>query len=314
MSAAAPQEIVVYIHGVSPEPDGRSHAADYERMHRGIAGHNPAWPKRFLGIEWGLNDYSCAECDYELLTDAQRLLGERLFPSLSLDSDFSINPGRMILNNLRPLLYYGFGDMFYYASADGKRTVRNTVAQQLCRYIESETGWDHPISMTLIGHSAGSVIAFDLAFFLFFAGHDAEYNFLPHDDPAFDDARRIRSLADKNLLRIRRLITFGSPIAMLTFRSDAVVKILAAGGALNPRDYGFVQNISGEVELPGPRWLNIWDRDDPIAWPVQPLMQVDADAESPVADIYIDVSDSISKSHSEYWRSERVYKAIAKRW
>lgn len=141
MSKSKPAEIVVYIHGVSPELYNRSHAEDYHRMHRGIQKYNSTWPSSYLGIEWGWGDCSCSIGDLESLTDAQRLLGERLFSAVDSERDFTINPGRAIVNNLRPLMFYGFGDMFYYVSADGKQAIRNTVVQQLCRHIERESNW-----------------------------------------------------------------------------------------------------------------------------------------------------------------------------
>lgn len=320
MNTIEPREIVVYIHGVSPDVHGRSHAGEYQRMNDGIRRHNPVWPETFLGIEWGWNSSGNAPHDQNLLSAAQRELGGRVFQALDHDGDFSINPGRMILNNLRPLMFYGFGDIFYYVSADGKRAVRKSIAQQLCGFIDAEAGWDQPISITLIGHSAGSVIAFDLAFFLFFSGENEDHAFLPCDHCAYADARRIRKLADVKKLRIRRLITFGAPITMLAFRSDPVLQFFAGGNSMEPGDYGLHSNTIGASPLPGARWLNIWDKDDPIAWPVEPLMQSNGSGDgndnepSPVQDIYVDVSDSISRSHSQYWGSERVYKTIAGRW
>ena len=136
---AEPQEIIIYIHGVSQDLRGRSHAEEYKKLHDGIGRHNPAWPSRYLGVEWGWNHTPGPTRDHELLTDAQRMLGGRVFPALAENVDWSINPGRLILNNLRPLLIYGFGDIFYYVSSDGKRAVRNAVSQQLCRYIDAES-------------------------------------------------------------------------------------------------------------------------------------------------------------------------------
>lgn len=321
MNMAEPRELIVYIHGVSPDVYGRTHASEYQRMNDGIHKYNSAWPEQYLGIEWGGPQFGGPPRGQALLTKAQRELGGRVFKSLDDASDFSLNPGRAILNNLRPLMFYGFGDMFYYVSADGKRSVRNAIIQQLATFLDATVGWDQPISITLIGHSAGSVIAFDLAFHLFFPNVGEHHSYLTRHDCGYADAKRIRGLTDVGRLRIRRLITFGAPITMLVFRSDAVVDNFAAGSAIDPKHYGLNTNIPGADPLPGARWLNVWDKDDPIAWPVEPLMLTNSNLNAKefdksilVEDIYLDVSDSISRSHSEYWGSERVYKAIASRW
>jgi hypothetical protein len=110
-------------------------------------------------------------------------------------------------------------------------------------------------------------------------------------------------------LRLRRLITFGSPISFLAFRSDALVEILARDDRLRPEDYGLKSELTGEPPLPGPRWINLWDRDDPIAWPVSPLMESEL-----VEDVYVDVSNSVTSAHTAYWKSRKVHKEIARRW
>ena len=67
--------------------------------------------------------------------------------------------------------------MFYYASKDGKKAVRNTVATQIIKAMDQYLSADKAplLSLTILGHSAGSTIAFDLLFYLFF---EHENNFL----------------------------------------------------------------------------------------------------------------------------------------
>jgi hypothetical protein len=57
--------------------------------------------------------------------------------------------------------------------------------------------------------------------------------------------------------------------------------------------------------------MNIWDRDDPLAWPVEPLMDTSSGT---VSDVYVNVSDWITKAHNAYWTSKAAHKAIAKGW
>ncbi|MHC5023926.1 MAG: hypothetical protein ACYTGG_08435 [Planctomycetota bacterium] len=307
-----PLEVLVYLHGVSNDLRGRAHDEEYKALHDGIARHNNDWPNRYLGVEWGWDHTPGRATSHELLTDAQRQLGARLMPALMDPGDFTLNPARAMVNGLRPLMTYGFGDIFYYVSADGKKAVRRAVAKQIVEFIRREVGddTDAPISLTLLGHSAGSVVAFDFLFFLFFG---KKHTFVQGRDDVVTDAMDLRERAQEGRLRLRRLVTFGSPISMLACRSDPVLKILAAGGRLDPKDYGLSSQMEAGPLLEGPRWINFFDRDDPIAWPVEPLMDEQPGAVR-VQDVYVDVSDSVSKAHDKYWRSKQVHQIIAKGW
>ena len=312
-------EVVIYIHGVSNELRGKSHDPEYKSLNDGIGKILNSWPSIYIGTEWGWNYKGVTSPkSHELLTDAQRLLGGRAIKAVDDPWDFTINPGRLFLGKLRNLVMYGFSDMLYYVSKDGKKAVRNAVASQIVKKLEPilKDKTKPNLSLTLLGHSAGSVVAFDLIFYLFFS---SEHNFLfdrktKAEKDLFTALSKLRKLAQNNKLRIRRLITFGSPITSMSFRSDAILNVLAANGELDPADYGLNKNPkSFGKSLQGPRWVNIWDKDDLIAWPVEPLMKQSSNKKI-VSDVYIDVSDSISESHNEYWTSKKVYEAIANLW
>src|SRR5882672_10982516 len=192
------------------------------------------------------------------------------------------------------------------------------------------------ISLTLLGHSAGSVVAYDLLFYLFYTERKIQ-NFIdvkkvkaPPSDagtpadltaPAkidtLGDLQRLKAMAQLGQLRVRRLFTFGSPITPLAFRSDAVLSILARpeGGTkpnrLTAEHYGLTANPETFETLHGPRWVNFWDKDDPIAWPVEPLMLQTPDV---VKDMYVGVSDDITNGHGEYWKDEEFQKLVAEAW
>lgn len=306
-------EAIVYIHGVSQDLDGASHADQYQAMNDGIRRVSPSWPASYLGIEWGWHPVVEAGYGHQRLAEAQKALGDRVMTAIHRSADWTINPGRIIADNLRRLLFYGMADAFYYVSEDGKRTIRNAIARRVAAFLQPRLADDGPVSLTLLGHSAGSVIAMDFLFFLFYPDEGRSHVYLPSGDPSEDDAMVLRRLAQAGRLRLRRLFTFGSPVTMLACRSNAVVDILAGGGRLDPRDYGLLSGFSAASALEGPRWLNVWDRDDPIAWPVEPLIA--RGTGGPCAeDVYIDVSDSISRSHTAYWQSSSVHRLIGQRW
>lgn len=91
------------------------------------------------------------------------------------------------------------------------------------------------------------------------------------------------------------------------------MEILANNNHLNPSQLGLDRNpeVFG-APLEGPRWINLWDKDDIIAWPVEPLMgEQDAGL---VADLYTNVDWKISTAHNQYWKSHIVSEKIAKHW
>ena len=309
MASEQPLEVVFYVHGVNPGVEGRLHTGDYTNLHQGIAeaGVDDQWPEEFGGAEWGWNFDDAQPRSHRALTTAQKVLGGQVFDDLKEQPDLTFNPARLLLNGLRKIIFYGFGDMFYYVSADGKWAVRAEVASQLLKHIEQRRGdSDEPISLTLLGHSAGSVIAFDFLYYLF---SKRKRGFLRSDDDTAQGMATLKEHAGNGRLRLRRLVTFGSPISLLAFRSNALVEIFARDETLEPEDYGLVSKLPDQPDLDGPRWINIWDKDDPIAWPIAPIM------DSPLAkDVYVDVSDKVSAAHDAYWESKKAHRAIASSW
>ncbi len=79
-----------------------------------------------------------------------------------------------------------------------------------------------------------------------------------------------------------------------------------------PQDYGFTSQLDGSERISGRRWLNIWDKDDPIAWPVEALMDTPRGKQY-AEDAYVDVSDFVGKAHDRYWRSRKVHEITAER-
>jgi pimeloyl-ACP methyl ester carboxylesterase len=312
------REILIFVHGVSSDTLGRRHDQEYDALYNGVASASSAsspWrTAEMCRIEWGWNyDGLRTPKNEQLLTLAQTNLGERLLKVVDDTYDPTINPGRFVVNGFRPLMLYGFSDMFYYVSTDGKAAVRAALGEQIARFVEAGQGDPRePLSLTLIGHSAGSVIALDFCYFLFAKEH-RDFGQGNMSGRGGEQLTHLRALAQEGRLRIRRLITIGSPICMLACRADAVVEILAGGGRIDPAVYGLTQNpiFFGPLKLRGPRWMNIWDKDDPIAFPVEPLVDNRLQA---VSDLYINVSSNIAEAHNLYWANHDVHGQIAKYW
>ncbi|MDY6937661.1 MAG: hypothetical protein SWY16_08330 [Cyanobacteriota bacterium] len=313
-------EYLIYIHGVSQD-NNRKHQKTYDSLHNGVKSVKKPFPNRAdwdnanrCDVEWGWHYDARASFEGDrLLAQAQEQFAERLLPQVKEASDWTINPARLLLLTLREMTIKGFSDIFYYASRDGKNSIRATVASQILPSLRQPLENNEPISLTFLGHSAGSVVAFDFLFYLFAPSEVLEEHEFIEDlsTEREQDFHQLRQLAEAGKLRVRRLVTFGSPISMMAFRSNAVLKILAQGDRLNPSYYGLDRNPEGFGNpLGGSRWLNFWDKDDFISWPVRPLMQ-----DSPmVEDIYTDIADRLATVHNEYWDSQIMHEEIAARW
>jgi len=315
-------ELPIYIHGVTGRNEG-SHHEQYKSFHQAITSYRQDWPAPYCGVEWGwypgtvLNPKS-----QQLLTQAERRLGDRALSAVQDPHDFTFNLLRIAVEKFRPLMMYNFSDIFYYVSEDGKAAVRYTVAEQIVNCLKPLIGETKaPISLTFIGHSAGSLIAFDFLFYLFterpleeFIKPEKLAQVVPNNSDhkqTLTALEELKKLAMDGQLRVRRLFTFGSPITPLAFRSDKVVEIIAqvGEGRLNAADYGLLTNPSafGPV-LKNPRWINLWDKDDVIGWPVEPLM---TDTGTAIVDRYVDVSDDPTQAHTAYWNDQGVHQEIA---
>lgn len=309
------REIVIFVHGVSSDTMGRRHDEEYNSLYEGVRDHTrraSAWRNaEICRVEWGWNfDGHPGAKSHRILTQAQTQVGGRLLKVIDEAFDPTINPGRLIVNSFRPLLVYGFSDMFYYVSTDGKAAVRGSLAEQVVGMFDPSCMQDDPISLTFVGHSAGSVIVFDFCFYLF-AKEDRQFVRDPSKGLCNQQVHILREMALSGRLRVRRLITMGSPISMLACRNDAVVELLALGERIDPAWYGLTQNPETFGDpLRGARWINIWDKDDPIAFPVEPLMRPGG----AVKDEYVNVSSNIVEAHNAYWTHGDVHETIARLW
>ena len=307
-------EVVIYIHGVSQSKQERAHDREYSQLHEGIRKWANDWPSRYCGVEWGGNPFpkDPNPRSHKLLATAQRHLGSRVMPVIDDASDWTPNPARLAVGTIRRLAFYGFSDMFYYVSRDGKNAVRSTVAEKDADFVRSEVTENDLLSISIIGHSAGSVVAFDFLFYLF-SNKKSAAKFCTGNPAVRKAMHELETRVTNGTLRLRRLVTFGSPLSFTIFRSDAILKTLARDKQLDPSDYGLTSNFGdGHAPLSNPRWLNFWDKDDPISFPIEPL--VDQPNSALALDVYSDVSDSLSQAHNAYWDNEDIHTEIGKRW
>jgi len=200
------------------------------------------------------------------------------------------------------LLFFGITDVSYYLSADGEQALRshvfNFIGQEIRRL---DKGAKRCFSITIFGHSAGSVIAHDMLFHLF---NDKNYT-RKNEGDTFTEMEKLRQMIDAGRLRIRHLYTFGSPISTLMLWSDSLINKFRADKLLQPEDIGM-----GEANnLSNPRWVNFWSRYDLASYPVSFNYSNPAGV---IKDIEIHSSKLPEKAHLGYWESDEMADHIAR--
>lgn len=302
-------EVPVFIHGITPDADPHSHASQYESLNglilkaferlNEVQKLDGEASKQFnadlIPVEWGWLSPgdSTTETDEWLAKAEHRLLEIVSKSEIGISNfDFTLNPMRVFRGITRALIFQGFADLFYYASREGEIVVRDHVFRQIVNGIK-QIGEAERISLTLITHSAGTIIAHDLLYQLFRSEEvvkvKANFGELPH--PA---VKELRELTANGQLRIRRFYTLGSPITPLVMRSTGLIRKSLANEPLLARNIG----LEPQPDLPGYRWVNFWDQDDFASYPVSFLYEAGV-----VEDRYVDVCDSIllNPAHNLYW-------------
>jgi hypothetical protein len=178
------------------------------------------------------------------------------------------------LDVLRREILTAFSDVLVYKSEYWSQEIRNLVLQQIDPFIHS----DDPV--TLIGHSLGSVVAFDTLYFN------------ARDNPAWNDAG----------FRPANLFTMGSPIAIFSLDVDR-------DAALQTSKYTVPEGQSFPLLRPGGVWYNFLDLQDVIAYPLEVLFE----GKFAVEDLIVQTGTNPRKAHTGYWDNDEVARAIAQR-
>jgi len=291
-------ETALFIHGIMLDQDPGPHDSAYDGLFDLIQKAlkkkgKPLLDPAPIKVEWGWNSGQSSESD-RFLSDAERRIAARVDEVEQTIQDFSVLRPVHIL--ARQIMIYGFGDLFYYVSKDGERAVRRQVFQTLCNQItEKQSRYKTRLSLTLVAHSAGTIIAHDLLYHLFRASKSSEGG---------KPVQQVRELVRNGQLRVRKLYTMGSPITPMSIRSEALIKKLMNNQKLNPKDLG-LRDSDG---LTNPRWVNFWDRDDIAAFPVEFLYN---NENKVIEDKYLDLGDVFPPCHSKYWTSAELARYIA---
>lgn len=302
-------EIALFIHGITPNrnPELKTNPEKlyktlYESIQKELVQQGKKKLDASIGVIWNWNPSKNVPLYVDQsLAEAERLIGDQI--NLLERGVRSINWLHFLLWKAfygigRDIMLYGFADAMYYVSKDGEATVREHVFKYLCeeiiKLVKAEGGKSVKISLTVLGHSAGSLIA-----------HDFLYHLFSDRQPKASDVEEIhilrKMMSDKaedpdkiaHRLRVRRLYTFGSPLAPWFIRANSLLTKISTNERLKISDLG----LEARPELDNPRWVNFWALTDVAAFPLSFLYD-DQDA---VKDEYVNVGLWFPGTHGAYW-------------
>lgn len=325
-------EILILIHGISPESDPKPPDKAYDKLlemvNKALPEGNKFDDECIIKVNWGIGRDSVADAPFddlyvdEYLAEVERRVGRKIVPII-LDQEAHdplslLSPGRLLRRlsrrfKVREMLLQVIPDLFYYVSADGERVIRNRIFKSIGENIvrRHRQEMDKGISLTIIGHSAGSIIAHDFLYHLF-GKSNRQMDEDIKNDQAVAEVVKLREVQQAGRLRLRRLYTFGSPITAMLFRSNSLVKRVMEDIPIDPEDIGLRE--ADNIAPATPRWVNFWDVDDFASFPVAPFYK---NENGIIEDKCIDrdrvwTRDLLPSAHLWYWQSQEVADYIAR--
>ncbi len=302
-------EIAVFIHGITPSRDPeKNNDPDtlYNTLFKNIQDELEKKGKKKLDSaikviwNWNPDDAPVMYVD-QSLAEAERLIGDQINKrelGVRAINWLHFALWKAFYGIGRDIMLYGLADAMYYVSKDGEATVREHVFRYLSNKIlermKEGDGASKKISLTVLGHSAGSLIAHDFLYHLF-----SDRTPKPEDVEEIHELRRMIGHNEENpnempaRLRLRRLYTFGSPIAPWFIRANSLLKKVSAKEPLKIADIG----LDVSPELTNPRWVNFWALTDVAAFPLSFLY----DDQEAVKDEYVNVGLWFPGTHGAYW-------------
>jgi len=191
---------------------------------------------------------------------------------------------------LRKFIIGAFGDASGYQFVGGASGTYVKIHDRIRKlmqdlYLQKLNSTDVPL--VVLAHSLGSHIMSSYVW-------DTQHGTATGADPASSPFERMEWLAG--------LVTFGSNIPLFTFAYDPVEAIEFPGGGLPP-------DVATKA-----RWLNYYDKDDVLGYPLKPISQsydaaVDEDIEINVGGFGASFTPA---SHTAYWTDNDFTKPVAK--
>jgi hypothetical protein len=317
MLTESPLEVVVAIHGMTPEHDKFDAREQYRQFFGALVDFEPEIERRVpkdrrVCVQWGhpIEGSVATDAD-ELLTAAE----ERI--AALVDTQHTRNhplPGDVVLHGIKAALginpamrllrqdivVRGLGDVIYYISGDGERQVRRKVYDQVLSCISPLLEAGHHVRMHIFGHSLGCTIVHDFLFGLFSKNHKPDYRLQAEDDASRRRFEIAHDAAGEKRLTVGGVAMAASQLPITLLRSPELVKALAAGHLLEPSRLG----VGGK----GLQWIFLYDRGDPLGFPCRRLYLNTQE----IADIEVDAGIFPKTAHGGYWTCPAVQEATAR--
>jgi hypothetical protein len=275
---------LIFIHGMGPGSPLKS----YEKLWKKIAINY----ERSRQLKPGTFDllFKPVFVNYHDITArAKKDIFDTAFPGLA-----SVGP----IRTLRYLVTFYLGDVTAYVSENDNH-ISSTVWQQI-----KEATIEGPYS--IIGHSLGSVIAFDFLYQLL----ERDRLFLPKPDSATPESQQEIEEFAINKVRVqnnfRNLFTLGSMIGLFMMRAGNLWTGEAGfGEVINPiRQLGESQICRS--------WLNFYDKEDVLAYPLENLFDLNPNnIYRTIEDVEIQTGNLVYNSHTNYWPNDKMAAKIA---
>jgi hypothetical protein len=212
-------------------------------------------------------------------------------------------------NELRQFMVGSVGDVFTYLTLAGKQDIQRRLKDKIfaARQAQIDEGVPPPHYISIMAHSLGSVVTYDLARYF---GDTAE------------GRQEVGSAALANLF------TFGSPLALFSLLEygqerqpgNAPPPAVLSDGQSSPQspeqrkpEARHPYSTRGiKLNLEAGKWLNFYDQQDPIACTLHDLYspRSSSDDRSEVDDI--PVQTGVLYAHTAYWENDEMAAAMAK--
>jgi hypothetical protein len=302
---------LIFIHGIGErQPEQPLKQGNDKADKAQNESYDQLWHNLAKGYEHLVNgefeqDFAPIYTDWhtERIHNAEATIFNKAFPELVKPNALSI------MRPLRNFATFFLGDVVAYVSED-VNFIRRTVWQQMWAQLEQPL--KEGATYSILAHSLGSVVAFDYLFSLF--NPQQPELFVPKPDPAarpedihlepvhYPDSEELGLLQNN----FRHFFTFGSPVGLFMLRKGSLwMEGTPFGSAYNP------------IKEQGRVWLNFYDREDLIAYPLSELFQLNP--ENPhsylPADIAINTGFTPYDAHVNYWQNkdmaEKIVRVIA---
>jgi hypothetical protein len=313
-----PTNILIFIHGITPEERPASHQRDYRDLWEAMQVVAPSLTRKVdkvVEVEWG-NRFAGGPIGPDtLLSDAERQISGRvrfdvveqhpgpgnvLHPGVL--GDVGIPGVRRLARNIRErLVQFGLADAVYYASEDGERAVRNAIYGKVLRELR-EYKAEAELRLHVVAHSLGVTVAHDFLYGLF--GKFDAPDYLAQTNSTIDrqDYEYWRARAALGQLIVGSFVNMASQLPLFVLRKQKLVTQLAEGKVLSPSDIGIGVGADQAV-----RWLVMYDVDDVLGFATRELYGNHAS----IRQVQVDSGDSPIGAHTEYWRTPLVVREAA---